>query len=231
MGAFSPYRPVLITAVLVLVWPLLAGCAAAPTVVVARLALDGVSLVATGKTSNGHGLSAMSGEDCEPIRVLEDELVCRPADYPDSDARLSQAIDEPRHTAFGGVFAEAAHEDVMIDPAMLPEFTALETPEPYVVIASFSDEVDARAVAWHLTDLPATTSAKMVDGVQFYRVVVGPLDSTLEPVLAARLAKAGVMSFYPVLLCPGDHAEPPCIGKPRYRPLIEPDKVAAVEPR
>ena len=173
----------------------------------------------------------MTGEDCEPIRVLQDEPVCRPRNYPDSDATLGHAIAEPRHTAFGGVFAKAAHEDVMIVPAMLPEFTSLEMPEPYVVIASFSDEVDARAVAWHLTDLPAATSAKVVDGVQFYRVVVGPLDSTLEPVLAARLAKAGVMSFYPVLLCPGDHAEPPCIGKPRYRPLIDPDKVAAIEPR
>jgi len=218
-------------AALVLVPLLLAGCAAGPTVVVARAALDGVSLMATGKTSNGHGLSALTGEDCEPMRAFEDEPVCRPDDYPDSDATLAHATAEPRHSAFGGVFAEAAREDVLIDPLMLPEFTGLESPEPYVVIASFRDEVDARAAAWHLANLPATTSAKTVNGIFYYRVVVGPLDRSLEPVLVSRLAKAGVLSFYPVMLCPGDQSEPPCISAPRYRPLIDPDKVASVEPR
>ena len=218
-------------AALVLVPLLLAGCAAGPTVVVARAALDGVSLVATGKTSNGHGLSALTGEDCEPMRAFEDEPVCRPEGYPDSDATLAHATDEPRHTAFGGVFAEAALDDYLIDPVMLPEFTALESPEPYVVIASFREQVDARAAAWHLANLPATTSAALINGILYHRVVVGPLDRSLEKVLSSRLAKAGVLSYYPVMLCPGDQSEPPCISAPRYRPLIEPDKVASVEPR
>jgi len=229
MFAPAPFRRPF--AALVLMSLLLTGCAAGPGVLFARAALDGVSLVATGKTSNGLGLSAVTGEDCEPMRALQHELVCRPDNYPDSDARLSHATREPNQTAFGGVFADAAQNDVMIEPIMLPEFTEIEAPEPYVVIASFREPVDARAAAWHLADLPAVTSATMINGIRYHRVIVGPLNPDLEEVLAKRLANAGVLSFYPVLLCPEDQSEPPCISKPRYRPIIDPDRVAAVAPR
>ena len=53
-----------------LVAPALTGCAVTPVIAAARIALDGASMVATGKTSNGHGLSALTGEDCEPSRAL-----------------------------------------------------------------------------------------------------------------------------------------------------------------
>ncbi len=228
---FAPRHFLRLFAMLVLLSPLLAGCQAVSGVVLARAGLDGVSLLATGKTSNGHSLSAIAGEDCEPARLIHDEPICRPENYPDSDATFGHATSEPHHSSFGGVFAEAARQEFLVTPVMLPEFTEVEEPEPYVVIASFQDEIDARAVAWNLAELPATTSATTVNGVRYYRMVVGPLDPSLELVLADRLANAGVMSFYPVELCPLDQSEPPCISKPRYRPVIDPAKVAAVEPR
>ena len=211
--------------------PLLAGCEAASGVLLARATVDGVSLIATGKTSNGHGMSAIAGEDCEPLRVLQEEPICRPDDYPDSEARLADAIAEPHNTAFGSVFVDAARNQYFVDPVMLPEFTDTEEPDRYVVIASFDNRLDARAAAWNLADLPATTTTTDINGVPYYRVVVGPLDPSLERVLAMRLANAGIMSFYPVMLCPRDQSEPPCLGAPQYRPVIRPDKVASVTHR
>lgn len=208
-----------------------AGCASPPVGMVAHSALDGVSMVATGKTTNGHGLSAITGEDCEPMRMLEHEPVCRPLDYPDSDATFAEAEEVPRRTVFGGVFVQVAHEKALIQPVMLPEFTEVEAPEPYAVIASFRDETDARAVAMNLAGLPTATSATLVNGIRFHRVLVGPLTPALEQVLNTRLANAGVLSFYPVSLCPRDQTEPPCISKPRYRPAIDPDRVASVAVR
>lgn len=211
--------------------PVLAGCEAASGVLLARATVDGVSLIATGKSSNGHGLSVIAGEDCEPLRMLADEPICRPDDYPDSAARLGDAVAEPHNTAVGSVFADAARNEYFVDPVTLPEFTDTEEPERYVVIASFDDSVDARAAAWNLADLPATTTTVKINGIPYYRVVVGPLEPSLERVLAVRLANAGVMSFYPVMLCPRDQSEPPCLGAPQYRPVIDPDRVAAVTSR
>lgn len=212
-----------------LVAPTLTGCAVTPIVAAARVALDGASMVATGKTSNGHGLSALTGEDCEPGRALEGKPICRPKDWPDSDANTSDAMVEPSHSQTGAVFAAMTRDDVLTKAVELPEFTAPETPVPYVVVASFHVRDDARIVALELAGLPAKTSPAMLDGRVYHRVVVGPLTPRLEAVLPERLAKAGLLDFYPVLLCPETHTVPPCISRPRYRPQIDPDKMASVD--
>ncbi len=228
MFALRPYTRLF--TLIAAIAPLLAACGEAVSgLVLARATIDGVSMVATGKTSNGHGMSVIAGEDCEPLRILQDEPICRPDDFPDSDATLGHAISEPQNTAFGGVFVEAARDQYLVDPVILPEFTETETPEPYVVIASFEDRTDAHAVAWNLADLPATTATTRVNGLPYHRVVVGPMDPSLESVLDVRLANAGITSYYPVMLCPRDQSEPPCLSKPQYRPVIDPDKVAAAQ--
>ena len=55
---------------------LLMGCS--PVVVVASLAVNGASYVATGKGVADHGLSAITNEDCATWRVVKGEAVCRP---------------------------------------------------------------------------------------------------------------------------------------------------------
>ena len=210
-----------------IVAPTLGGCAVTPVVAFARVALDGASLMATGKSTNGHGLSFLTGDDCEPGRALEGKEICRPNGWPDSDANPSDSMVEPSHSQSGAVFAAMTQDDVLTTAFDRPEFTEPEAPVPYVVVASFRDPDDAKIVALELAGLPATISPASLDGRVYHRVVVGPLDSKLEAVLPERLAKAGILTFFPVLLCPEDQTVPPCISRPRYRPRIDPDKVAA----
>ena len=134
---------------------------------------------------------------------------------------------EPSHSQSGAVFAAMTQDTVLTTAFDRPEFTEPEAPVPYVVVASFRDPDDAKIVALELAGLPATTSPASLDGRVYHRVVVGPLEPKLEAVLPERLAKAGILTFYPVLLCPEDQTMPPCISRPRYRPRIDPDKVAA----
>lgn len=65
--------------VAVLVFPLLlAGCALPPAVTVASLAADGVSYLATGKSTTDHAISAIAQEDCALVRAVREEAICVP---------------------------------------------------------------------------------------------------------------------------------------------------------
>jgi hypothetical protein len=57
---------------------LLAGCALPPALHLASLAADGVSFIATGKSTTDHALSAVSSEDCAMLRALKEEAICVP---------------------------------------------------------------------------------------------------------------------------------------------------------
>ena len=58
----------------------LSGCGLPPLITVASAALDGMSLVSTGKTVGGHALSAAAKKDCAMWRVVKNEDVCRDFD-------------------------------------------------------------------------------------------------------------------------------------------------------
>ena len=65
--------------VLVLLVPfLLAGCALPPALTLASLAADGVSYVATGKSTTDHAISAIAEEDCALVRAVKEEAICVP---------------------------------------------------------------------------------------------------------------------------------------------------------
>lgn len=57
---------------------LLAGCAVAPAVTIASLAVDGLSYATTGKSTTDHALSAVASEDCALMRVLQEKAICSP---------------------------------------------------------------------------------------------------------------------------------------------------------
>lgn len=63
---------------------IVSGCGIPPAISIASYALDGVALVASGKTIKDHALSAAIGQDCSMFRVVSGEPVC--VDYEPSAA-------------------------------------------------------------------------------------------------------------------------------------------------
>ena len=57
---------------------LLAGCALPPALTVASFAADGISYLATGKSTTDHALSAIADEDCALMRAVKEEPICVP---------------------------------------------------------------------------------------------------------------------------------------------------------
>jgi hypothetical protein len=57
---------------------LLAGCALPPALTLASFAADGISYVATGKTTTDHAISVVAQEDWAMIRALKEQAICVP---------------------------------------------------------------------------------------------------------------------------------------------------------
>ncbi len=75
----------------------LGGCAAPPVYSFVSFALDGVSIIATGKSVSDHALSAAVEKDCAMWRVLQEQdikVVCR--EYADgSETAITVAANRP----------------------------------------------------------------------------------------------------------------------------------------
>jgi len=56
---------------------LLGGCGLPIALQIASLAVDGVALASTGKTTTDHAVSAVISQDCALFRGLKGEDVCR----------------------------------------------------------------------------------------------------------------------------------------------------------
>ncbi len=210
----------------------LAGCGSGPVLGLTQVALAGASFVATGKSIGGHGLSAITGEDCDLGRALTGEPVCRAAGTPRGDATIDDAAVEPARSALGAIYLEAASaRTVLVEPLRVPAFAEVETPLVYVGVASYRGADEAAYVAAGLRELPAAAAAASIDGRVFYRVVVGPLDDRLVPVLDVRLAAAGITHTFAVELCPGTLGPPPCFSRPRYRTRLDRGELAAAQVR
>lgn len=57
---------------------LVAGCALPPAFSIASFAADGISYLATGKSTTDHALSLIAQEDCAMMRALEEKPICVP---------------------------------------------------------------------------------------------------------------------------------------------------------
>ncbi len=75
--------------------PLLAaGCAMPPALTIASLAADGISYIATGKSTTDHALSAIASEDCALVRAVQEQPICvaeRPVQVSMSGAKPQSA--------------------------------------------------------------------------------------------------------------------------------------------
>lgn len=56
---------------------MLSGCGLPPALQIASLALDGLSLISTGKSTTDHAVSTVRAEDCALHRSLKGQEVCR----------------------------------------------------------------------------------------------------------------------------------------------------------
>lgn len=71
---FPTYKRAFVAAILMLS---LSGCLISVPVTVAKLAIDSVSYVATGKSTTDHAISGLSGQDCALHRVIAGNDVCK----------------------------------------------------------------------------------------------------------------------------------------------------------
>jgi hypothetical protein len=78
---------------------IMTGCGIPPAVSIASYALDGVALVASGKTIKDHALSVAVGQDCSMFRVVSGEPIC--SDY------------EPNPAAAAGLAAMPESEEML----------------------------------------------------------------------------------------------------------------------
>lgn len=104
---------------------ILSGCGLPPTLVIASYALDGASLLSTGKSVSDHALSAAVEKDCAIWRVVSDDDVCR--DYDDDDSRPALTAKrwngEANHpSADAGGHRTKPIKLALADPVVLPQF-------------------------------------------------------------------------------------------------------------
>ncbi len=76
----------------------LSGCAVPTAVTIASFAADGVSYIATGKSTTDHALSVLAQEDCAMMRALEERAICTP----ERKLRVLTATAEPDGIASTG---------------------------------------------------------------------------------------------------------------------------------
>ena len=207
----------------------LAGCAAVPSATLIQAAADGASLTITGKSLGGHGLSALTGEDCDFARTLGGEPICREHGLAEAAVTVADGVAEPGRSALSVLYDRVgAGSPPLLATPKAPPYAVVEAPRTYLVVASFATESDARQAARALPWLPAAVSAAPSAGHSYWRVVVGPLDAALAPRLDAELAAAGVRGAFPVVLCAEALTPPPCFSPPIYRPRADATALAAV---
>lgn len=70
--------------VLLAVLPLLLAACGLPTGVnIAMYALDGITLVSSGRTTTDHMISAVMKKDCVVFRIVKDQVICRELEQTD----------------------------------------------------------------------------------------------------------------------------------------------------
>lgn len=125
------------------------ACAIPPIVSVAKLAADGVLFASTGKTSTDHGLSMVTGKDCETFRVLEQQNICQDAVLAQAEAvpaeieRDRAAVDVLALTAPADVEARRALADQALAQAFQPPAASRQ---PAVAVAALPRPVDPGSV-------------------------------------------------------------------------------------
>ncbi|MBI3495781.1 MAG: SPOR domain-containing protein [Proteobacteria bacterium] len=163
------------------------GCGVVPPIVsIASYAIDGFSLVASGKTLTDHAISVVAASDCALWRIFSTGPICvEDAQIAAADAAASPFVPAAPRQGRAGDGDGDADPILLAAPAPSASPPAATQPEPakpatrvvglhYLVLASFRDAKPAEQLADVHRNLGASLKEAEVDGKRWYRVVVGP---------------------------------------------------------
>lgn len=158
----------------------LSGCVAVPaSMTIASFAFDGMSYAATGKSTNDHALSAVTGEDCALWRVVKDKPVCA----------------EPAKTGAKEVFYGNGDALAFSPPAMTP----LGAPAP----ANEPQRVPEAAVAAETLPPPVAAPTPHVAAIPpAAPLAVPPVAASTPPLRVPAPAKAATPKAQAAVLAP-----------------------------
>lgn len=201
---------------------LLTGCALPVPLQMASWAVDGFTFLSTDKTIADHGISAIVQKDCALWRGLKGDDICSQSDEsgaiaiasaediptqdPQSmDTNIDIDVDVATladfETASGG-FDDVP--DVAIEPVaksgtgkrlMISSqrvWSDQREADLYYVIGSFAKRDNARRMLDKYQDLGPAVMASHLDGVEIYRVAVGPFSSDQKRQVRVHLKQVGI---------------------------------------
>jgi cell division protein FtsN len=232
---------------------LLSGCALPVPVQIASWALDGISFLATEKSLTDHGISIVTQKDCALWRGLKGEEVCSDNDDAGTFAvAATQPTDTVKEDSTDSANAEAEiaalanFETAAGTPEISPAVIAKAKPltvngqrlmiagkriwterldaDHYYVVGSFSNRNNARRLVELYRNLGPAVMASRLDGVEVYRVAVGPFAPDQKRMMRRTLNKAGISNAWAMRI---DHRDW-MLASPRE--LLEPEKSIAEVP-
>ncbi len=195
---------------------LLGGCALPVPVQIASWALDGISFLATEKSLTDHGISMVAQKDCALWRGLKGDQVCSDYDAADTvaiaaadaplpdghETREIAAVEEETPPVVESTPAKAEGQRLMIAGKRV--WSDRLDADLYYVIGSFSKRSNAREMLDKHEDLGPAVMASRLDGVEVYRIAVGPFASEEKRALYLELKKAGINGAWAMRVNHGD---------------------------
>ncbi len=220
----------------------LSGYALPVPVQAASWALDDISFPTTEKSLTDHGISILTQKDCALWRGLKGDEVCAESD---DAGTLALASNESEKTggkpADDEITALANVETAAGSPKIAPAIVAKTQPsvkdrqrlmiagkriwterldaDLYYVIGSFSNQGNARRLVDKHRNLGPAVMALMLDGVEVYRVAVGPFTAKQKTMMRRTLKKAGIGNAWTMRI---DHRDWMLVSP---KELLQPEKM------
>jgi cell division protein FtsN len=251
----------------------LSGCALPVPFQIASWAIDGISLLATKKSLTDHGISMATQKDCALWRGIKGDEICSTygdsgtiAVAAADTAGIGDEVVALDVVSEDAAAAVAEIETASGTPEIAPAIIAKVQPESkdgqslltagvriwsdrldadmYYVIGSFSSRDNARRLISKHSDLGPAVMASRLDGVESYRVAVGPFNGDQRRDMHLRLKKSGISNAWAMridhqkwvlaspqeLLSSGKSvAQVPAVSKPTTKAKPAPKQAVGVE--
>ncbi len=187
-------------AALTLMAPLLASCAVPGAAMLAGIAVEGGSVMATGRTATDQALSAATKRDCRLLAGLTQGRLC-------SDDK----------SAAPSVMAKAAvrAEPAALKPARIPVPHAHVGNRWTLLIGTFWDIGAATRMAGLARPHKTSISSTVMDGRVVYQVTVGAFPFEETEKFRAKVSGPGIDKITVMRLCPSWMKEETCISLDR----------------
>ena len=187
-----------IAATTLLIAPLLASCAMPGAVMLAGMAIEGSSVMATGKTATDQAISAATKKDCRLLSGLTHGRICPEARPPVVKLRASKPAEKAAIPVARAVTPRARIDN---------KWTFL--------IGTFSEIGDATRQAGLVRPVKAVISSAVEGGQVVYRVTAGTFPFEQADQYRARLAGPGLDKIAVMRICPSWMKNESCISLDR----------------